>query len=185
MRLLAGVLALLAFVFTIWLTADLSDRAVAPLPVKTVREVPKHARSWNPAVSQTTLPPKPAEPRSHVTVTTVARSAPTTTTAPKLTVAASGSVPDLIRQGFAEFGPAVAEQAVRVAGCETGQTFDPGATNGAHRGLFQISGTYHRERVARLGFTWDQMYEAGPNITVAADLYAEQGWQPWTCRRAA
>ena len=91
----------------------------------------------------------------------------------------------LIREGFARFGPDVAEQAVRVAACETGQTFDPGATNGSHRGLFQISTRWHAERVARLGFTLDQLWQARPNIAVAADLYSESGWGPWECRWAA
>ena len=98
--------------------------------------------------------------------------------------AAVGSVPDLIRRVFARFGPAVAEQAVRVAGCES--RYDPAVVNSSgHTGLFQLSPRYHTARAQRLGFSWAQMREAEPNALVAADLYAEQGWGPWTCRWAA
>lgn len=92
-----------------------------------------------------------------------------------------GEIADLIRSVFGRFGADIAEQAVRVAQCES--HLNPRATNGSHVGLFQISGRYHQGRVARLGFTWSQMYEAGPNTTVAADLFGEQGWRPWACAR--
>lgn len=64
--------------------------------------------------------------------------------------------------------------------CESGG--DPRAISSAgHRGLYQI-GYVHIERIMRLGFTWDDMLIAGPNIAVAYDLQSEQGWDPWTCR---
>lgn len=116
------------------------------------------------------------------TTSTTTSTATTTTAAPRRPKPAfSGSVPDAIRAGFARFGTAVAEQAVRVAYCES--THNPAARNGAHYGLFQISSTWHDARVHRHGFTWERMTEVGPNITVAVDIYAEQGWGPWTCRR--
>jgi hypothetical protein len=120
--------------------------------------------------TSTTAPPTTTStsmPRSHTTAP-IARS--------------SEGVPAVIRAGFARFGAAVAEQAVRVSSCETGGTFNPAAVNGAHAGLFQISRTYHADRVRRLGFTWDQMFTVEPNVAVAADIYAESGWGPWTCR---
>jgi hypothetical protein len=76
------------------------------------------------------------------------------------------------------FGPAGAA-AVAVARCES--SMDPTAANGPHAGLFQLSATWHQGRAARLGYAWSQMYQAVPNITVAYDLYSEQGWTPWTC----
>jgi hypothetical protein len=103
-----------------------------------------------------------------------------------LFVAAYASeVQQIIYDGFSRFGPVVAQEAVNVAGCETGHTYDPSSRNGSHVGLFQLSETYHRARAERLGFQWSQMVEARANVAVAADLYAEQGWQPWTCRWAA
>lgn len=113
----------------------------------------------------------------HVVKIATARSAPTRPT---------GEIVDIIRSAFARFGPDVAEQAVRVSRCETGGTFNPAVVNGSgHTGLFQLSPRWHTARAQRLGFSWAQMREALPNALVAADLYGEQKWGPWTCRRAA
>lgn len=61
--------------------------------------------------------------------------------------------------------------------CES--TFDPGAEGKAgERGLTQIA-FVHIDRIHRLGFTWAQMYEVGPNLAVAYDLWSEQGERPW------
>ena len=84
------------------------------------------------------------------------------------------SVPELID---AYFG-ADAGTARRVAWCESSYRED--AVNGRHRGIYQIS-SVHQDRIARLGFTWDDMLEAEPNIVVARDLQREQGWRPWAC----
>lgn len=77
------------------------------------------------------------------------------------------------------FGSACA-QALRVAKCESG--FNPRATNGSHRGLFQISTRWHAARTQRMGYTLDQLWEVGPNIAVAVAIYNEQGWAPWECK---
>ena len=37
----------------------------------------------------------------------------------------------------------------------------------------------HIDRIHHLGFTWAQMYEVGPNLAVAFDLWLEQGTRPW------
>lgn len=91
------------------------------------------------------------------------------------------SVPDQIRYWFAQRGasPAQQEKAVDVAWCES--RHNPQARNGQFAGLFQIGRQWHEGRASRLGFSWGQMYEASPNIIVAADLWAEQGWSPWSC----
>ena len=46
------------------------------------------------------------------------------------------------------------------------------------RGIMQIAYD-HIDRIQRLGFTWAQMYEVGPNLAVAYDLWLEQGEHPW------
>lgn len=132
------------------------------------------------------LPPKPS-----TTTTTHVRLVPSTTTtavarsAPSERESNSSQVQFTIRRAFARFGAEVAEEAVRVSGCETGGTWNPAARNGAHAGLFQLSRTYHEDRARRLGFTWEQMFQVEPNIAVAVDIYRESGWTPWTCRTAA
>lgn len=111
----------------------------------------------------------------------VARSGPKRTAPNK--PAATGSVPDIIRRVFARFGAQVAEQAVRVAGCES--RYDPNARLGPNIGVFQLNGQFHRARAARLGFSWSQMSDPFANATVAADLYSDSGWGPWSCKWAA
>jgi hypothetical protein len=106
-----------------------------------------------------------------------------TTVKPPAAVARTAPIPVMVREAFARFGPVVAGQAVRVADCETGGTFNPRARSGSHYGLFQISRRWHDARVRRLGFTWTQMTQVGPNVAVAIDIYRESGWVPWTCRR--
>lgn len=92
----------------------------------------------------------------------------------------ASEVATLIREGFARFGPDVAEEAVRVAWCESRHV--PTARNGQFVGTFQL-GDYHRHIAERLGFTWDEVAtQARPNIAVAAELYADSGWGPWECK---
>jgi hypothetical protein len=49
-------------------------------------------------------------------------------------------------------------------------------------GLLQLM-PVHATRAARLGYSWGQMMEPGPNLAVAEGLWKEQGWRPWECRR--
>ena len=39
----------------------------------------------------------------------------------------------------------------------------------------------HIPRIEAMGYTWDQMLEAGPNLDVAHAIWLEQGVGPWTC----
>lgn len=74
------------------------------------------------------------------------------------------------------------QQAIRVANCES--TLRAGAISpgGGNWGLFQIN-TIHRGRVEAMGHRWDDMLKGYENARVAADIWAEQGWRPWTCAR--
>lgn len=172
------VIAVALALLLIWLVADLSEQAVetdgasAVATVAWGREVPPYV--IDAAATSTTVRPR-------------ARTAPTRRTVHALSVPASaGEAVAVIRDVFARFGAVVVEQAVRVSGCETGGTYNPAVVNSSgHTGLFQLSPRYHTARASRLGFTWAQMREARPNALVAADLYAESGWGPWTCRSAA
>ena len=120
--------------------------------------------------------PEPAAPAA-----LSASAAPRETTGATAGSGPSTPVEDLIRNRFIQIGgPSVAEQAVRVARCES--HLDPTARSGAHWGLFQISDRYHSARIERLGYSWPDLLSAGPNIAVAADLSMEQGWTPWSCR---
>lgn len=73
------------------------------------------------------------------------------------------------------FGP-YASQALRVAGCETGHTYDPRAANGQYKGIFQM-GTFARGK-----------YGHGPSWLIQAvdayEYFVDSGrdWSPWSCK---
>ncbi len=94
------------------------------------------------------------------------------------------TVEEMIWTAFSERGasPQQIDEAIRVAHCES--TLNPGAVSsgGGNWGLFQIN-TVHRGRVADMGYSWHQMLMPYQNAQVAADIWAEQGWGPWTCAR--
>ena len=94
------------------------------------------------------------------------------------------SAEDFIRVAFAERGASVAQQdqAVRVANCESTLRHDAISPGGGNWGLFQIN-SVHRPRVEAMGYTWDQMLMPYENARVAASIWAEQGWRPWSCAR--
>lgn len=150
-------------------------------PITVVHVIdPRGDIEWSPPPTTTTT----------TTSTTSTTAPPPTTPRARTAPRPVGEIADIIRRGFARFGPAVAEEAVRVAGCEStgdpsGQRLDEHAVNGQHLGVLQLSRKYHEARARRLGFRWEQMAEAGPNVAVAADLYSESKWSPWTCRWAA
>lgn len=170
--LLAGLLLL-----TVWLVTEAADVDSESVRVETVA-------TWG-----SVKPPYVVDAQMFTTTTTARpRSAPTRRTTMRAASVAPSAAEALavIRDVFSRFGAAVAEQAVRVSSCETGGTFNPTVVNSSgHTGLFQLSPRYHTARAARLGFSWPQMSEARPNALVAADLFAEQQWRPWTCRYAA
>jgi hypothetical protein len=122
--------------------------------------------------------------------TTVTVTLPPTTRAPRTTT--TFVVPErvdedltdiewLIRQTF----PETPDKAVRVARCES--TLDPTAVSpdGANWGLMQVN-VVHKALAARMGYSWAQMLEAGPNLAVAravarAVYDRAGGWGPWSC----
>lgn len=70
-----------------------------------------------------------------------------------------------------------------VAWCES--RYDNEAVGKAgERGLLQIM-ELHIARIRRLGFTWDQMFEAIPNALVGLDIWKDsQSWRAWSCAYA-
>ena len=72
------------------------------------------------------------------------------------------------------------DTALRVAWCESEWREDAVSAYG-HRGIYQIA-PVHIPRIEAMGYTWDDMLLAGPNVAVAYALWLEQGWSPWICR---
>lgn len=73
------------------------------------------------------------------------------------------------------------DQALAVFRCESHLNPDALGKLG-ERGIAQIH-PVHRDMVRRMGFSWDQMFDARDNVTVALDIFEAQGWGPWSCRR--
>jgi len=51
--------------------------------------------------------------------------------------------------------------------------FIPTVSNGKHYGLMQVNVNVHAKRIEAYGYTPDEMFEAYPNLVVAADYLAE------------
>lgn len=101
-----------------------------------------------------------------------------------IAVASSCTIEDCIRVAFAARGADLhqQDQALRVAWCESTHRPEAISPGGGNWGLFQIN-RVHRGRVAAMGLTWDDMLHPYANAVVAADIWAEQGWRPWSCAR--
>lgn len=88
------------------------------------------------------------------------------------------SIKDRIRKRFGVY----AEKAIRIAGCETGHTFDPHATGRAGEiGLYQIH-PIHTTWINRLGYSFYDLYDPDINIEIAYQLSkGGTDWSHWTC----
>jgi len=77
------------------------------------------------------------------------------------------------------FGPKYCSQAIRVADCETGGTYNIWAKNGQYLGLFQM-GSSERAKYGHGNGGWAQA-RAAERYLIASG----QDWSPWSCRWAA
>lgn len=80
------------------------------------------------------------------------------------------------------FPPEAVDQALMIMELESGgqnipSGFNAGGGEDSH-GLFQINLDAHGSRISR-----EQVYDPEANIRYAAQLYADQGWQPWSASR--
>lgn len=91
---------------------------------------------------------------------------------------------DIIRMAFADRGasPQQQEEAIAVAQCESGMNPNAISPGGGNWGLFQIN-RVHSGRAAAHGWAWEHMLYSWENSLMAAELWSEQGWRPWTCAR--
>jgi hypothetical protein len=90
----------------------------------------------------------------------------------------------IIWNAFADKGatPAQQQQAVEVARCESGLNPAAVSPGGGNWGLFQIN-RVHAGRVNAMGFNWSDMTHSWENAQVAAELWSQAGWSPWSCAR--
>ena len=99
-----------------------------------------------------------------------------------------------IQTEFAARGATDVEQqsAIQIAACESGGgdalSIQPQVVSRGNYGMFQINWTAQRARVARLGFSKDQLLDPVVNARVAADLWMDLGKRfgttaGWSCAR--
>ena len=112
--------------------------------------------------------------------TTAPPAPPVTVPRAPLPPPAPGAVEATINEVFGAHGGA----AIGVARCES--RLNPAAISrgGGNWGLFQIN-KIHAQRVARMGYAWEDLLDARVNSLVAKSIFDEQGWGPWACRWAA
>lgn len=86
----------------------------------------------------------------------------------------------LIKETF----PDDAHSALAIASCESGLNpyveSKPNTNGTRDGGLFQINDT-HNARMEQLGL---DKFDPEDNAKFARILYEEQGWAPWTCKKA-
>lgn len=171
--------------------AEVADRQVAGLaasaPVEVAAIAPIEPSALQGIVVPTTLPPTatvpttaPAPATVAATPVSVARASIPAAQPAQSAPPAPGSVQEVIAEVF---GPH-ASAAIGVARCESGLNPSAVSRGGGNWGLFQIN-KVHRDRVARMGFAWEQLLDARVNALVAKSIFDEQGWRPWACRHAA
>lgn len=150
--------------------AGMAASAPVPVPVQSLgRAAATPVAPPAPVVAPAT-PARVTAPAPHVVLIAAA---PVVTPSP-------GSVEAIILEVFGAHG----QEAIRVANCES--RLHPGSVsrNGENWGLFQIN-TAHRQRVAAMGYRWEDLLDARVNALVAKAIFDEQGWAPWGCRGAA
>ena len=102
---------------------------------------------------------------------------------PSESAAAPAPPPNPVKLTIREVFPHHYKAAQRVAYCES--HYDPRATNGQYRGIFQLSSSW-RSYFRRLHPRWhDVAYTVRQNVRAAHAIYRSHGWQPWSCGWAA
>ena len=74
------------------------------------------------------------------------------------------------------------QQALSVARCESGPDYIAGFNRSWHGGTFQIA-SLHAWRFTKRGWDfWTDALVLERNVAIAYEIWAQQGWRPWSCR---
>jgi hypothetical protein len=125
-----------------------------------------------PNIAALTPPPDPPAPRPQKATVTAPQPAPPI---------ASGDVEAAIAT---HFGP-IADQASRVADCESSLDATAISPGGSNWGLFQINTVHRADFESVTGHPWAHVLNADLNAMYAKHLYDSEGWRPWACAWAA
>jgi hypothetical protein len=149
----------------------------APAPATTAK--PKATPAPAPATTAkpkaTTVAPKPA--------TTVAKPPPTTAKPKPVTTPAPPppvlGTPAEVKAMIEQMWPADSvDKALAIAWRES--NYRPEVYNGwCCYGVFQINASAHQRRLAAHGWITQDLFDPRVNITIALEIFDEQGWGPW------
>jgi len=74
------------------------------------------------------------------------------------------------------------ESGVDTDGDQVVDALDANAVGSAgERGMMQIHPIHRMGLVYTLGYTWDEMFQPGPNMVVASAIHDALGWSAWSC----
>lgn len=166
-----GLVALTAFGGSGPQRAEAATIVTTPDAAEHRFEVPAWFVDWPaPDPPPAPAPPPPPTPPAPAPAPAPAAPAPAPAPAPR------GSVEDAIATYFG----GMYSKALSVARCES--TLNPSAVSpgGGNYGLFQIN-TVHRDLVASMGYSWDQILDPYVNSAVARQIYNSSGWSAWAC----
>jgi hypothetical protein len=90
----------------------------------------------------------------------------------------NGRTPDLIEKYWGGDD----SEALTVAYCESRYDEQARRPGSQYVGAFQIGVRTHAARIRALGYTEEDLLDAGKNTVVAYDLWKDSGWDPWACR---
>ncbi|HUW02349.1 MAG TPA: transglycosylase SLT domain-containing protein [Acidimicrobiales bacterium] len=76
-----------------------------------------------------------------------------------------------------------ANDAVKIASCESGLNPAAVSSGGGNHGLFQINSVHRAAFERRTGASWSKVYDPYWNTMYARMLFDAQGWGPWSCKR--
>ena len=167
-----------------------------PAPATTSKPKPSVSSATTPKATApaTTIAPKPATtkpkpvttaPKPAATPAPIPAPAPATTAKPKVTTApappptAAQGTPAQVKAMIEQQWPADSlDHALAVAWRES--NYRPEVFNGSCcYGVFQINASAHRARLRAHGWTTQDLFDPQVNITIALEIFNEQGWGPW------
>ncbi|MEY2590305.1 MAG: hypothetical protein QOJ67_2289 [Acidimicrobiaceae bacterium] len=103
-----------------------------------------------------------------------------------LSAGAQSQAPSAAQDAINFYFGDIADQATRVAQCESTMNPEAVSSGGGNWGLFQINTVHRDDFEAVTGRSWNDVLDPYANTAYAVHLYnVSGGWGPWGCRRAA
>lgn len=82
-----------------------------------------------------------------------------------------------------EFSDKMRTEGKYILACENYKLNPEAISATGDHGLWQINRRWQEERVIKMGYTWQDMYDPHINTIIAITIFNEQDWVPWSCRK--